>query len=304
MENYLFEEYYLKLRIKELKKKIYRWLTKDSSQFFLKGNDLISIDCQLFGVHEPVITKLISFLSEKGFNNFLFDIGANIGINSCQNGDDFDEVHMFEPNPLAQKIAEVNAAVSLSEGKWNLYPYGLGGSSYSAMLRIPKKNWGGAYIVGGENSYDEKILLGKENFNNFRHSDYLYCEVKIKDTQTILKELFKELVFRKKFYGVIKIDVEGMEPTIITGIAKAIPIEIKSAIIFESFNPKLNFSGLIQLFNGRAKGYIIQQRAPFQRSDSLFTKLTKFMGKQRYSYRLAPFSNVKELNRDLVLIIN
>lgn len=57
-----------------------RFLTRNSSAIFLKGKDLISLDPLLFGIHEPVITNLIYEFSKSGYNDFLLDIGSNIGI--------------------------------------------------------------------------------------------------------------------------------------------------------------------------------------------------------------------------------
>ena len=70
----------------------------------MRCSDLITVDIQLFGVHEPLITKIISYFNKEGFNDFFLDVGANIGISTCQNGNDFKEVHLFEPNPLCRNI--------------------------------------------------------------------------------------------------------------------------------------------------------------------------------------------------------
>ncbi len=102
------------------------------------------------GVHEPELIALLGYLSGHGFSDFLIDIGANIGLVSCQCGEYFKEVHMFEPNPLCCHILEVNSTMALSNLKSKIYPYGLGDENKSSVLTVPRHNWGGCIYTGRE----------------------------------------------------------------------------------------------------------------------------------------------------------
>ena len=66
---------------------------------------------------------------------------------------------------------------------------------------------------------------------------------------------------RKGRNGVIKIDVEGYEATILKGISSVIPEGFSSVIVFENHNPSLDLEGLLECFNGRAKAYIIKVKS-------------------------------------------
>src|ERR1039457_1398249 len=62
---------------------LFKYLTKNSTNLFLKGKDIISIYPQTVGIHEPTITSLIDHFASNGYSDFLIDIGANIGLTSC-----------------------------------------------------------------------------------------------------------------------------------------------------------------------------------------------------------------------------
>jgi hypothetical protein len=85
-----------------------KYLTKKSAGLFLRGGDLISIGVLSEGIHEPDTSELIKIFADGGYNNFLIDIGANIGLISCQTAEKFSEVHMYEPNPLCCHVLAVN----------------------------------------------------------------------------------------------------------------------------------------------------------------------------------------------------
>jgi len=300
-----FEENYVQLRYKQFLRFVFYKLTKSSRNIFVRCSDLITVDIQLFGMHEPSITKIISYFNKEGFNDFFLDIGANIGISSCQNGNDFKEVHLFEPNPLCQNIAFVNISVSLKNDNWTLHPFGLGSIDYTGKLRVPKNNWGGGYIVGNDNSYDNLLLLKKEGQITFMKDDFLEYQVLIKETHSTILNLFKDLVKCNRQNGVIKIDVEGMEPVILAGIAEALLEEIKVVIIFENFNEKLDFSEIVNSFKGRAEGYFIDIETPFYYNDSKLLKLFKLLFERNIKYKLTPFKKrYADKNRDLILVIS
>ncbi len=155
MENKLFfKQSWMEARRVYQLHNIFRRLTKNATQVFVRGGDLIAINPQIIGIHEPVLTRLIQYFAYSGYGDFLLDIGANIGLTSCQNGKDFKQIHLFEPNPLCQKIAEVNLTSTLGTQTWILHPFGLGSADYQGKLVLPRANWGG----GGLNHLTSLIV--------------------------------------------------------------------------------------------------------------------------------------------------
>ena len=172
---------------------LFRKLTKNSSPFFLRGGDIISIDPQVTGIHEKHICDSIKHYAAEGYNDFFIDIGANIGLTSCQSGRDFSEIHMFEPNPLCCKILEVNTSIGLEPSRITIHKYGLGDENKNCRLTIPKHNWGGAFINDETNSYTKEILSLKDGLANFDSNNYLEIEITIRETAQELKEIFNSL---------------------------------------------------------------------------------------------------------------
>ena len=80
-------------------------------------------------------------------SDVLYDIGANIGLTSCQNGNDFAELHMFEPNPLCQHILEVNTALTLTKPKVTIHRFALGAEDKRTRLMVPRHSWGGVEVT-------------------------------------------------------------------------------------------------------------------------------------------------------------
>jgi FkbM family methyltransferase len=256
-----------------IKHRLFKFLTKDGSNFFLKGQDIISAPPQIFGIHEKALTNSIKHYAKMGYSDFLIDIGANIGLTSCQNGADFQQVHMFEPNPHCCNILEVNANIALESSKFKLHRYGLGKVEKKCFLTIPKNNWGGAFINDDENSYDNNILASKDGFKELKNNNYLSVQIVIKNTENELKEIFHELTKKGLNKGVIKIDVEGYEETVLIGIAKSIPSNVQVAILFESWDNNFNIEKVMKVFNRQVVAKKINRHKPWKNNASNLTKL-------------------------------
>jgi FkbM family methyltransferase len=226
---------------------------------------------------------VINHFSTDGYNDFLIDIGANIGLTSCQNGDNFKIVHMYEPNPYCCKILEVNTAISIKSAEYHIHNYGMGPCEMEAELKIPLHNWGGAFIRDAQNSYDDITLASKDLFNSFNESNYSHVPIKLCDTYLELQSLFDSLKDKGFKKGVIKIDVEGYEATVLEGIAKAIPPEIEVAIIFESWEPKFNMPAIVKMFNGRATSFKLVRDIPWHSSWPKLAKLIALILKREVS---------------------
>ena len=90
---------------------LFKKITSKTLNLFLRAGDIISVHPQINGSHEPKLNSLIAAIAKEGFCDFIIDVGANIGLTSCQNGHLFKKIHMFEPNPLCYKILEVNSII-------------------------------------------------------------------------------------------------------------------------------------------------------------------------------------------------
>lgn len=229
-------QYPLSIFIEHLKRLIFKKITKKSTNLFLCAKDIISIEPITNGVHEPALTSLIDSLSEKGYSDFLIDIGANIGLICCQSGNQFSEVHIYEPNPLCCHILAVNTSIALTTPIFEIHQFGLGSEQKVVELVVPKHNWGGAFVKDSYNSYDEKVLAAKDGFDKIDPRNYTTIKISIKDTATELKQLFERLSAKNLTRGVIKIDVEGYEQEVLRGIACSIPKSFSAFIVFESWD--------------------------------------------------------------------
>ena len=232
---------------------IFKKITLKTQKLFFRAGDIISVYPQLSGVHEPELTAFIGALSQHGYKDFLIDIGANIGLTSCQNGVQFDEVHMFEPNPLCCHILEVNAKIALNSKKYFVNNFGLGEENKTTVLTVPKHNWGGAFIKDKGNSYDDSVLAQKDGFELLDHRNYFDIDIVIKNTTDELQSLFLSLSKRGLRNGVIKIDVEGYEPIVLKGIAESLPEDMSTYIVFESWDSKFDINEIVDAFKGRAE---------------------------------------------------
>jgi FkbM family methyltransferase len=234
-QSYQAKQAYLEHRKQKIKYSLYKKLTRQALPLFTRGKDIISIPPLANGVYEPEITALIGHFAGQGCSDFLLDIGANIGLTSCQSGVHFDEVHMFEPNPDCLSILKVNAKIALRTKAHLIYPFGLGSKSERLKLHVPYDNWGGAFIQSGDNEYNQSLLSEKDGYGNFNAENYQILEVQVESAVDTLHGLFADLADRGKSKGVIKIDVEGYEKLVLEAIAKAIPDHFEVFVVFENW---------------------------------------------------------------------
>lgn len=285
----------------ESKKKVFIEITKNSPKFFFLAGDNLSIEPILSGIYEPHIKSLIDYSASCGNRDFLIDIGANIGLTSCQSGPLFKEVHMFEPNPTCISILKLNTRIALGGCNYQIHEYGLGESSRSATLKVPLGNMGGAFIDDAANSYSNEILAMKDNFNVIEERNYQQEDVRIESAAICLSNLFKTLISKNLKSGVVKIDVEGYEPVILEALT-LVPEQMSLTIIFESWDKDYDFNGLLSLFGKRATGYKLKSKRFY---DNLFHRLLKKFTSRYLSneeYTLNPFLG-KDASGDLVISV-
>jgi FkbM family methyltransferase len=244
MKNFIFKKKSLEFIKDSVKLLLFKKLTKSAMPLFVKGGD-ISASTMSTGYHEDYLVQFIkSNADEKSLNDFFIDIGANIGLTSCQVGNHFKEVHMYEPNPLLVKILDVNTQLML-EGNSKLYPFGLGLEEGFFSLTVPKNNWGGAFINDSNNTYDPDLLAAKDGYLEYDSTNYLSIDIKVNNTITEMALLFSDLKEKGFHRGCIKIDVEGYEDLILSGITQTIPSDFEVMIICESWGSE-NYDCLLQ----------------------------------------------------------
>lgn len=231
----------------ELRKKMFKAITKDALPLFCRVGDVISISPVLRGAHEPEMNALLEALCSIGFSDFMLDIGANIGLITIQSGFRFKSLHAFEPNPTAFSILSANCQQFGLEHV-HLYPFGIGVRDDSVDLHVPKGNMGGAYIAGEENAYSDEDFRQNDSERNHRVS------VQIKRGAVVLSQVFENLRKSAQTSGVIKIDAEGYELIILKEIASSDRSEIDFVAVFENWKADLTQKDVIDIFAGN--GYV------------------------------------------------
>jgi len=223
-------------KLQNLKYSLFKRLTRQAMPVFVRGGDLISIQPMAWGAYEPEVVELIKHWTDSGFNDFFFDIGANIGLISCQVGHWFKHIHMFEPNPDCVSLLRINVRSLLRHQPFEIHPYALGAQKEQLTLMVPFGNWGGAFIASADNDYSPEVLAHKDGFANFDPAQYQAHTVQVESASQALSNLFTSLKAQGLRKGVIKIDVEGFESLVLKAIASTVPDDVELMVIFENWN--------------------------------------------------------------------
>jgi FkbM family methyltransferase len=231
-------------RKEKIKHSIFKKITKNALPLFTRGGDIISINPWVNGHYENEINHLVHFLSNKGYSHFLLDIGANIGLSSCQFGKNFQEIHLFEPNPQAISILKINTQIALHGKSYFIHEYGLGSKKEMLHLSVPPNNWGGAFIASADNAYQPRLLASKDGYSQFDQNNYDEIAVQIESASEKLGVIFEKMVQKNLTHGVIKIDVEGYEKFIIETILTHAPASLSFFIIFENWKSGMELRNL------------------------------------------------------------
>ena len=248
---------YVTDRIKTI---LFRAVTANGLPLFLRGSDMISAPSLVSGIYEGHLVSLIRNLAANGYGDIFFDIGANIGVMSCQCGDFFKRVFAFEPNPDCIHITKVNTRLFLRKAQFKLFEFGLGDRKDNVTLNVPKGNWGGAYISDDFNTYTTEILAKKDGHVNFDANNYDKVEVAIESAKDVLRALFAQQNSDGMQCCVVKIDVEGCETLVLEALAASIPAKFRAAIVFENWDADADPRAIEQMFSGRASLFVVRQR--------------------------------------------
>jgi FkbM family methyltransferase len=284
----------------KIKQAIFERITRNSLPYFTRGGDAISVSSQIYGFHELPIRRLFEEAARSGYSDFLVDIGANIGLSSCQTGNLFSEVHCFEPNPNCFRILSVNAQTAVDANRLNLYNIGLGSQRATGRLLVPKHNWGGGFVLDEHNAYTMDLLAKKDGFENFATENYHDLEIEIHPAVEVFDRLFANLAKKKLVRGVVKIDVEGYELTVLSALAQTLPPEKEILVVFENFDKRLDEKSLLAQFGRRAQLFQVL-RTPIKKMNRI-RRVVEILMELGYRYKLVPFDKNTPSN-DLVMII-
>jgi len=261
---------------RRLKRSIFKKLTRKSLNVFLRGGDIISRDPLLEGAHEHALTKFICNCAENGMSDFFIDVGANIGLTSCQNGNGFKKVYCFEPNPLCVNILKTNLAISLSKGDFKIFDFALGDEDGEFDLYVPKYNWGGAFVKDG-NDYADDVLGKKDGFEGINSDNYILNTVKVKNSEVVFTDLFASIVEKNLHNGLIKIDVEGFERKVLLAIANTVPSSMNVSIVFENWDPSFDLIEIKNAFKNRSVSLLKFKRSIIGTNKSKLRKYFEFI---------------------------
>ncbi|WP_425041434.1 FkbM family methyltransferase [Primorskyibacter sp. S187A] len=275
---------------------IFKKLRRTDLKLFVRTNDIISLSPILFSDHEPHMLAFLRAASAQNARDFMLDIGSNIGLTCCPVKDAFDRIVAFEPNPLAFKILEVNAAVSSGRAEMSLRNYGIGVEDATLDLMVPRHNWGGAFVVSDDNAYDHEVLARKDGFQQIDEANYIRETVEIRKGAPVFADVFAQVLDgRESARGVAKIDVEGFESSVLSELAQALPEEISLIIIFENWDPKFDLETALAAFGARGTAYRLPRQAAFSSTAPRWRKRWDYLkglltGRASYIYDLEPIS--------------
>lgn len=226
-----------------LKKKMLKKILVNTSDLFLRASDKISIGPLLGFSYEKKISEYLN-IGEKD-KKALIDIGANIGLVSCENGKKFRKIYCFEPNPKLFRILQTNLEISGIRESCELFNFGLGQKSGVWNLQMPSNNYGAGFVLGPDQNYSREILRKKDGAIDSEFRQYVTEQVEIRNTESVLLPILRDLAKEGVNEVFVKIDVEGMEQSIINGLVNIIPNNQFVRVIFENHDPKLDLSSVV-----------------------------------------------------------
>lgn len=125
------------------------------------------------------------------------DIGGHIGIFSRDFSSRFATVHTFEPMPRNRFLLEKNVPSNVT-----VYPYALGDQHGYTKMRYNVKNSGGSEVAD-----PAAVLANAPEDSEASAEPEIFAEVRTLDS------------FALEGIGLVKIDVQGMEPYVLRGAA-------------------------------------------------------------------------------------
>lgn len=245
--NYSYKIRWLEKKSEQARLWLLSQLTRSGAEVFTKTGDVISPRPRIRKAHEPALEAFIRESAAEGYSDFFIDIGANIGLTSCFVGSCFKQLALYEPNPICAAVATANVLATFESDRANIFTAGLGDRRMSATLKIPKHNWGGAFIERG-NNYSSQTLARKDGFTKLDPKNYRDVQVEILEAGQEIKRLLSTKPFTGLNSGVIKIDAEGYEISILSALANHLPSNKRYLLVFESMRKDLDLSSIFRPF--------------------------------------------------------
>ena len=181
---------------KELKKRASKHNQTRTLPMAVFGNDWIGINVTVDGIYErEYILDLVNVLKNLGLdlkNSTAIDIGANIGNHAIEFSKIFGKVVCFEPNPRTFDILDANT---------------------KNIRNIEIHSWGCSSI-------SERICL-HEDFDNIGGSSASLHVASSNEIEISVQPL-DEIIHTFKNVALIKVDVEGMEFSALSGAENVI----------------------------------------------------------------------------------
>jgi FkbM family methyltransferase len=212
------------------------------------ANDLVGLDIFLDGEYEKDeiqdIFDLLTVLNIDLTKSVAVDIGANIGNHSISFAKKFSKVISFEPNPHTFKLLSFNTGFFP-----NIIIYNTGMSDRQGVISMSEDvtNYGGSSAV-------------------YNYGDNTSVEVQVQALDDHIAALDD--------VRLIKIDVEGMEDSVLRGAEKVI-IKYQPIIVFEQHPSDFNDEETRSIKFLRSKGYDFLWAIKSSRSSYKFLRILK-----------------------------
>ena len=198
-----------------IKYRLLSWLFNQPSKLaFCAPGDIVGRAIMAFGTFEPEVIELIAFTARKFLHDpsetVFIDVGANVGTHAVGLASTFRRVLAFEANPATALVAKANA---LAAGAQNVevHPVGLSDDNRDAVLSMPNPHafsWASVTLTGSP-GMGIKLQQGDQYLAN--------------------------VLGNEERVGVIKIDVEGYEPEVLSGLRSTL-IKHKPIVAFEALD--------------------------------------------------------------------
>ena len=246
---------------------LHKFLVRKAGNYYLNPNDVISHRPTLFGYHEPHLEALFCALA-KTHDDFLLDIGANIGMTTVMAGRLFDAIHCVEPNTMISKVLDVNITLADLTAKTTIHEIGLGRENKTEKLHIPRFNFGGAYIADG-NAYQ-----GAHATMHRQDEEKMVQDIEIVEANAWIRDIFASNPGWKN--GVIKIDVEGFELHIFEALLSHIPKDVSVVVIMENFLTEIDYQSF------KSRYHQLEWYGFYKQKQYLKSVLFKLLGMSSY----------------------
>lgn len=216
-----------------LKLRLLRALYRSRQDAFVRLDDHMRYELMVEGEYERDTDAVLRLLTPR-FGDFFIDVGANIGLIAMRQAPRVPRSWCVEPNPMLQHVLRANLALAGATGA-TVLPFGIGERDETVTLTVPRSNHGGAF-VRAQNRYDEQVLSGKDGLAGISEATHVTVPIALRDGRAVFAELAAELHAEGRRAGLVKIDVEGMELTVLRALLPALA-GLRWAVLFESWTP-------------------------------------------------------------------